>query len=622
MSTLASEPFQFDLFREPWEKQNHIIQLPEQLDQLIKGLVQTKGFVVDTETTGLNIFEDELLGISLYFNKEGYYIPLNMETHSDEPQLSADYVTKLLCPVLEDQTKLKIGHNIRFDCQILQNYGIDVKPPLFDTEIVALLLNENRRLSLSSLMFNEFKIQRPSYKQFARGRFSRHIPITGWAEYSINDVKDTFDLYSLFRQTLKSFPKFVRILKEIEFPLIKVIQKMERTGIDLDVGLLKSLNTRIDKDRMQLEKDIFKIAGTEFNLDSPPQVARILFTELQIKPLKQGKEHPSTDQDVLEKLALKHPIAKYLTQHRRIRTIQTKYMDSMIQKVKRDGRLYATSRQTGTVTGRITVVEPPLQTMPQRDKMQREIRHAFITKSPACWIILDQNQLELRILASEAREDKMIETFKRNEHMHINTAKWLFGITDDCDAIDVDLWKSKYSEAYNSSKTITYGLIYGITEVGIMKQLNKPKHQCKKLMTDYFNLYPGIAFYKKKIIAEGRARGYVENILGRRRRLSDLNSLDRIKREAAERQAVNFPIQSVAGEVLKKCLLDVTSFIDKNGLKLEIPLQIHDELLIRCYHEDYAQEFAEKIKNIMENVDIVLNVPLVVDYKISNRWEK
>jgi len=565
----------------------------------------------DTETTGLDPLTADLLGISFCIKKgEAYYLPV--------PEKKQDIITLLepLKFLFEDKNKCFIAQNIKYDLKVLHKYGIVIKAKSFDTMIAHYLLEPDSRHGMDMLAerylnYRPISIETLIGKKGKNQLNMRDIDLERVTEYAAEDADITFQLKEVFEKELKK-EEFLSLFNEIEMPLVEVLADMEEEGIRLDIETLKKFSEEIGTELIQLEKDIHSFAGTTFNIDSPKQLGQILYEVLAItdKPPKTKTGQFSTNEDALQKLKGKHDIIEKVLQYRSLRKLKSTYADALPNEVnEQTGRIHTTYSQTIAATGRLSSVGPNLQNIPIKTKRGREIRKAFIPRSEDFSLLsADYSQIELRIIAGLSKDEGMIKAFKNNEDIHTATASKIFEVSPE----EVD------REMRTKAKSVNFGIIYGQSAFGLAQNINISRSEAKDIIDAYFNQYPGIKSYMSKTIEIAKEKGFVETIMHRKRYLRDINSSNGIVRGAAERNAINAPIQGSAADIIKIAMINIYHEMQKHSYKSKMLLQVHDELVFDVY-KDELEEIKDLVKNKMEHA-VEFNVPLIVEMNNAGNW--
>lgn len=593
------------------DKQDYqLIDTEQKLDKLVAKLEKQKVFALDTESTSLNIIDAELVGVSIcYMSGEAYYIPAGIAlTH------------KAFVEILESNTH-KVGHNIKFDQHMLQNAGIALGGIYFDTMIASYLLNAGtRQHGLDALAFNELGYQmQPIEDLIGKGKTAitmDQVPVEKVAWYAAEDVDMTFRLYELFAPRLES-DELLSVFQDIEMPLVPVLEGMEREGVLLDVPFLKKLSDEAEKTIYSLTKEIHALAEEEFNINSPTQLREILFTKLGLKAefAKKTKTGFSTAAGELEKLLGQHPIIEKIMQYRELTKLQNTYLLSLPDMVnEKTKRIHTSYNQTIAATGRLSSVDPNLQNIPVKGEgMGAEIRKAFVAADGYKLLSLDYSQIELRVVAHVAQDQEMLRTFNAGEDIHTKTAVGIFGVEPD--KVTKDMRRH--------AKTINFGILYGLSAFGLSYRIQELDHvNAKEYIEKYFQTYPGVKAYIEAIKQEVHANGFVKNELGRTRKFPEIKSSQFFIRQAAERAAMNFPIQSLAADVIKIAMINIHKALSTQHLALSTDcrmlLQVHDELVFEV-KADKVHQYTSLIRPLMEDA-IKLSVPVTVEAKAGDNW--
>lgn len=583
-----------------------VIETQKDFETFLAQLQKAKRVAVDTETTDLDVIEAKLLGISFCF-QEG-------EAHYVDVRKHPAWVKKLRL-FLEDANVGKIGHNTKYDYQILRGAGIEFAPLDFDTMLASYLLNPGmRQHSLDALAFSEFGYEMQSITSLI-GKGKNQIPVAdvpveqiGW--YSAEDADYTF------RLAKKLAPELVEkrvepLFRKVEMPLVPVLAQMELTGIKVNGAFLKKNSAATHKQLASLEKAIYQDAGREFNINSPAQLKEILFDTLGISSKGIGKTKTgfSTAADELEKLRGLHPIVDRIVEYRELSKIRSTYLEALPELIKKEtGRVHTDFNQAVTATGRLSSSNPNLQNIPVRTQLGREIRRAFIADKGSVLLAADYSQLELRIAAALAGDEKMLASFRQGEDIHTRTAAAIHGIPIE----------KVTKEIRRTAKEVNFGVLYGMGVYGLASRTGLTRDEAKRFIDKYFALYTGVAEYIERTKALARSQGYVETLFGRRRYLPEINAGAQQIRAAAERMAVNMPIQGTAADLIKMAMIVIHNDLPKVSLDSKMLLQVHDELVFEVPTAD-INRVAQFVKEIMETVE-KLSVPIVVDISVGGNW--
>lgn len=620
-ATHAAEP---TLVHPNFSGKFHCIRTLEALQKAVD-IIQSLGCVaIDTETDGLNTFECNLIGISLSWDKEsGVYIPINHKRADGtkvEDQLLLEDIRSLLGPILQNSGILKIGHNIKFDAEVLAAHGLPLDKTISDTMVMSYTLDMGRNAhGLDQLALKYFNYSMIPYKEAVSTapKINRkeatfdYVSIDTATTYAAEDAWMTFMLHDALKKRLLD-ERSTSLYQSLDRPLISVIIAMESEGVKIDVDYLNQLTKTFEDNCKQLEHQIFRLANQEFNLGSPKQLSEILFDRLNLPvDQKKGKAgHYSTDSDVLEGLAYQgHQIAEYLLAWRQYNKLITTYTRLLPEKINpKTGRVHTNFGLTITTTGRLSSSDPNLQNIPIRTEEGRLIRKAFISAPGYKLVSFDYSQIELRLLAHIADIHELKEAFHHNQDIHTLTAAHVLGIPAD----------QITPEQRRSAKAINFGIIYGISAFGLSNQLGVSKSQAQTYIDAYFQRYPGIKAYMDSTVQHARAHGYVITLLGHKAYIKGLEDRNYAMRNYAERQAINAPIQGSNADIIKKAMIQIFDQITKHKLSAKMLLQVHDELVFEIPDENVEVEIPI-IKNIMENV-VKISVPIVVDYGVALNW--
>ncbi len=597
------------------ETTKHVYQVcnsPMAIRLLIQNLMQQKSVCFDTETTGLDALNAELVGIAFSFEKgTAFYVPV------PENQEEAKTLVQQFVPFFESEEVEKVGQNLKYDIKVLKQYGITVKGPLFDTMIAHYLINPDMRhnmdvLAETYLKYTPQPIADLIGKKGKNQKTMRDIDIELVKEYAGEDADITLQLKENFQPQLAE-TLTEDLFKNIEVPLVRVLADMEAEGIRLDIDFLQSLSGTLDTDIKQLEQRIYAEAEEEFNLASPKQLGDILFDKLKIggpKPKKTKTGQYATGEEILSDLAPKHEIVRDILEWRQLIKLQNTYVDALPKVVDpKTNRIHTEYMQAVAATGRLSSNNPNLQNIPVRTERGRLVRKAFVARDENYVILAaDYSQIELRIIAALSQEPNMIESFKNGEDIHRSTAARVFNVPLE------EVTKEQRSHA----KTVNFGIIYGVSAFGLSNQTNLSRAESKELIDTYYETYPKLRDYIATQIDFARENGYVQTILGRRRYLKDINSHNAVVRGAAERNAVNAPIQGSAADIIKIAMINIHNRLFNENWQSKMLLQVHDELVFDA-HKDELEKLKEMVKSEMEKA-FILEVPLVVDLGTGLNW--
>lgn len=577
----------------------------------LKHLMQQQSVCFDTETTALNPLEAELVGIAFSWAAgKGFYVPF------PEAKDEAQRCIEILRPFFEAEHIEKIGQNLKYDFKVLQNYGVEVKGKLFDTMLAHYLINPDMRhnmdvLAETYLNYTPISITELLGKKGKNQRSMREVPLAQQTEYAVEDADITWQLAQQLRTELTAAEAY-ELFDDLEVPLLRVLAAMEREGIRLDTAYLKDLSTVLEKDIKAVEAKVHEQAGEPFNIGSPKQLGDILFGKLKLvnKPKKTKTGQFSTSEEVLSTLAKAHPIIQNVLEYRALTKLKNTYVDALPNEVQvHSGRVHTDYMQTVAATGRLSSNRPNLQNIPIRTERGRQVRKAFIPRNTD-YVLLsaDYSQIELRIIAALSEEDTMISAFKRGEDIHAATAAQVFNVPLD----------QVTREQRSNAKTVNFGIIYGVSAFGLSNQTSLNRTEAKELIDTYYKTYPKLRQYISTQIDFAREHGYVQTVLGRRRYLKDINAGNQVVRGAAERNAVNAPIQGSAADIIKIAMIRIHKKLTEEKYNTKMLLQVHDELVFDCYTPELDAVKA-LIQTEMENA-YTLAVPLEVEIGVGANW--
>jgi DNA polymerase-1 len=589
-----------------------IIQGDLPVKLLLQNLLNQTSVCFDTETTGIDALNAELVGMSFSFEKgKGFYVPF------PENQEEAQTLIEKFRPFFENESIEKIGQNMKYDLKILSNYNIQVKGKLFDTMIAHYLINPDMRhnmdvLSETYLKYSPKSIETLIGKKGKNQLSMRDVPLEDIKEYATEDADITFQLKEHFQPILEKVGT-KKLFDEIEIPLVPVLADMEKEGIRLDVEFLKSMSVEMQKEIDAFEQQIYVTAGEKFNLASPKQLGDILFDKLKIGGTKQKKTKTgqyATGEEVLSYLANEHQIVRDILEWRQMVKLQSTYINALPNQVdKKTGRVHTDYMQTVAATGRLSSTNPNLQNIPIRTEKGRLIRKAFIARDENYTLLsADYSQIELRIIAALCGEENMIKAFQNHEDIHKSTAAKVFNVPLD------EVTKEQRSHA----KTVNFGIIYGVSAFGLSNQTNLSRKESADLIEAYYQTYPKLKSFMTSQVDFARENGYVETISGRRRYLKDINSANAIVRGGAERNAVNAPIQGSAADIIKIAMINIHKKLTAEHWKSKMLLQVHDELVFDV-HNSELEKIQPMIKHEMENA-FKMAVPLEVEIGLGKNW--
>ncbi|WP_396171469.1 DNA polymerase I [Flavobacterium sp.] len=579
---------------------------------LLQNLMNQTSVCFDTETTGIDALNAELVGMSFSFEKgKAFYVPF------PENQEEAQVLVDKFKPFFESETIEKIGQNIKYDLKILSHYGVQIKGKLFDTMIAHYLINPDMRhnmdvLSETYLKYSPKSIEDLIGKKGKNQKSMRDVALEDIKEYAAEDADITYQLKQNFSPILDKV-ETKKLFDEIEIPLIPVLAAMELEGINLDVPFLKEMSVEMAKESAALEQKIYETAGEKFNLASPKQLGDILFDKLKIGGAKQKKTKTgqyATGEEILSYLEKDNPIVKDILEWRQMVKLQSTYIDALPNQVDaKTGRVHTDYMQTVAATGRLSSNNPNLQNIPIRTERGRLIRKAFIARDENYSLIsADYSQIELRIIAALSGEENMIKAFQNNEDIHKSTAAKVFNVPLG------DVTKEQRSNA----KTVNFGIIYGVSAFGLSNQTSLSRKESAELIDAYYATYPKLKSYMANQVDFAREHGYVQTVLGRRRYLKDINSANMMVKSGAERNAVNAPIQGSAADIIKIAMINIHKKLTTENWKSKMLLQVHDELVFDV-HNSELEKIQPMIKHEMENA-FKMDVPLDVEIGMGKNW--
>ena len=577
----------------------------------IKNLMNQTSVCFDTETTGLNPITAELVGIAFSWDVgKGFYLPF------PENREEAQELIEQFRPFFESETIEKIGQNLKYDIKVLAKYNIEVKGKLFDTMLAHYLINADMRhnmdvLAETYLNYTPISITELIGKKGKNQLSMRDVPLEKLTEYAVEDADITLQLKEHFEKELGE-ANTQKLFDDIEIPLLRVLAAMELEGINLDKDFLNSLAEQLNNDILDLEKSIYETAGEEFNIASPKQLGEVLFDKMKLvdKPKKTKTGQYSTAEDVLSYLAKDHEIIQKILDFRGLSKLKSTYVDALpLQVEPSTGRVHTDYMQTVAATGRLSSNNPNLQNIPIRTERGRRVRKAFIPRNEDYTLLAaDYSQIELRIIAALSKEETMISAFKNGEDIHASTASKVFNVP----------LPEVTREQRSNAKTVNFGIIYGVSAFGLSNQTDLSRSESKELIDTYYKTYPKLRAYMSEQVDFARDNGYVQTVLGRRRYLKDINSRNAVVRGAAERNAVNAPIQGSAADIIKIAMINIYNKLQEGNYKTKMLLQVHDELVFDV-HKSELEDMKTLIKTEMENA-FKLDVPLDVDLDIGDNW--
>ena len=593
------------------------ITTKEELKKLIKDATKAETVAIDTETTGLDYIDSELVGISLSFKAgEGFYIPIG---HKDDstPQLAIDYVLAELKPLLENNEKKFIGQNIKFDKNVLSKYGVDISSIKNDTMMMSYVLDASAtRHNLDALASFYLGYKTSTFEEVAGKGVKQvtfdQVPIEAATNYAAEDADITLRLYDELSPKLESIDSLNKLNEEIEIPLIEVLSNMERNGAILNAKILNAQSKDLESRIKKLEKKAYKIAGEEFNLGSTKQLREIFFEKLGYRVIKKTPGgQPSTDEKVLAELAEEYELPEVLLEHRTLSKLKSTYTDKLPDQISSlSGKVHTSFHQAVTTTGRLSSSDPNLQNIPIRTEDGRRIRQAFEPSKGNKFISADYSQIELRVMAHLSKDPGLLSAFQDGEDVHSKTASEVFNV--GIDDVTPDLRRN--------AKAINFGLIYGISAFGLGKQLGITRNLAAEYMAMYFEKYPRVKEYMESTKESASQNGYVETLFGRRLYLREINASNAMRRQASERAAINAPVQGTAADIMKIAMIKMHQSLETEKSQAQIILQVHDELIL-----DTPENEIDKVVNLTTEAMMgaaQLDVPLEIDIGIGDNWDQ
>lgn len=575
-------------------------------------------FAFDTETDSLDNLSARLVGMS-FAAKAGHaaYVPIGHDYLDAPDQLLTEQVLRVMKPILEDEKIRKIGQNLKFDRGIMENYDVELRGIAFDTMLESYVLNSVAgRHDMDSLADRHLNYKTTTFEEIAgKGKKQltfNQISLEEAANYAAEDADITLLLHQALYPQLEAEKSLLHVYQDIEMPLVPVLSRMERTGVLIDANVLAAQSVQLTARLDELEKQAFAIAGEEFNLSSPKQLQAILFEKLNLPVVKKTPGGaPSTNEEVLEELADNHELPRVILEHRSLSKLKTTYTDKLPLMVDpKTRRVHTSYHQAVTATGRLSSRDPNLQNIPVRTDEGRRIRQAFIARDGYCIMAADYSQIELRIMAHLSQDKGLLKAFAEGKDIHRATAAEVFGVP----------LEEVTSDQRRSAKAINFGLIYGMSAFGLARQLGIPRGEAQRYMDLYFERYPGVLEYMARTREHAAEKGYVETLEGRRLWLPEINSRNGMRRKAAEREAINAPMQGTAADIIKKAMIAVDDWLQKENIDALMIMQVHDELVFEVRKEQQA-EMAEKIRGLMETA-MKLDVPLKVEAGVGANWDE
>ena len=593
------------------------ISTRDDLKKLIKKASKAKTIAIDTETTGLDYMDADLVGISISYEPgQAAYIPISHEDDSS-PQLEMDYVLQELRPLLEDSNEKIIGQNIKFDKNILARYGINISSIKNDTMMMSYVLDASAtRHNLDALSSYYLNYKTSTFEDVAGKGVKQvtfdKVPIAEATHYAAEDADITLRLYEELVTKLEAVKSLKALNQEIEIPLIEVLSEMEQNGAILNSKILNAQSKDLENRIKKLEKSAYNLAGEEFNLGSTKQLREIFFDKLGYRVIKKTPGgQPSTDEKVLAELAEEYELPKVLLEHRTLSKLKSTYTDKLPGQISNStGKVHTSFHQAVTTTGRLSSSDPNLQNIPIRTEDGRRIRQAFEPSEGHRFISADYSQIELRVMAHMSKDEGLLKAFQEGEDVHSKTASEVFNV--DIEEVTTDLRRN--------AKAINFGLIYGISAFGLGKQLGITRNLAAEYMAMYFEKYPGVKEYMESTKKLAGENGYIETLFGRRLYLRDINASNAMRRQASERAAINAPVQGTAADIMKIAMIKMHKLIKETNIDAKLILQVHDELIL----DTPAKEIDQVIELVTESMmgAANLDVPLEIDIGIGDNWDQ
>ena len=592
------------------EHNYHIISSKEEAQYLVDYLLLQKEFCFDTETTNISAIEAELVGLSFsYVAGDAYYVPVS-ENFDEVKNLLAVFE-----PAFTNESIRKIGQNLKYDILVLKKYGIEVKGPLFDTMLAHYLIDPDSRHGMDILAQNYLNYTPVSIKTLIGGRnlpkTMREVELSKISEYAAEDADITLQLKEKLEPQITD-PDLIKLLNEVELPLLRVLATVEFNGVKIDEEALSAMSIELETEAIKVRDIIYKLAGEEFNIASPKQLGIILFEKLQLidKPKKTKTGQYATGEEILSQLEHEHEIARRILEFRELQKLKSTYVDALPLMVSSyDGLIHTNYSQTVAATGRLSSLNPNLQNIPIRTAKGREIRKAFVPRNKDHVILsADYSQIELRVMAAFAGDKHMIEAFKNGRDIHATTASRVFKVP----------LEEVTSEMRSMAKSANFGIIYGISAFGLSQNMSIPRKEAAEIIESYFSEFPAVKIYMDKVVNDARDKGYVSTVLGRKRYLRDINSRNAVMRGFAERNAINAPIQGTAADIIKVAMINIHEWMAKEKVQSKMIMQVHDELVFDVPKSE-VELMKTNIEKLMKSA-LPLEVPMEVGMDIGNNW--
>ncbi|RDH83151.1 MAG: DNA polymerase I [endosymbiont of Galathealinum brachiosum] len=586
-------------------------------DNWLEQLKKADMFAFDTETTSLNYMQARVVGVSFSVESgKAAYVPFGHDYEDAPQQLSEDIVLGSLKPLLEDPSINKLGQNLKYDAHVLQNHDIQMQGISDDTLLESFVLDSTKRHDMDSmasrfLNHNTIHFEDIAGKGVKQLTFNQ-VELDKAGPYAAEDADITLRLHQCIHAQLKDIPELLNVYKDIELPLMPIIQHIERNGVKIDAGMLETQSQQLSERMTEIEQQAYDVAGEEFNLASPKQIQTIFFEKMELPVIrKTPKGQPSTAEDVLQELAEDFELPRLILEHRGLSKLKSTYTDKLPKLIdEKTGRVHTSYHQTGAATGRMSSSDPNLQNIPIRSEEGRRIRQAFVADEGNCILAADYSQIELRIMAHLSADKSLLKAFKEGQDIHRATAAEVFDVALD----EVE------TEQRRAAKAINFGLIYGMSAFGLAKQLNVTRYQAQDYIDLYFDRYPGVKDYMDNTREQAHETGYVETLFGRRLYLPEINSRNGMRRQYAERTAINAPMQGTAADIIKRAMINVYNRLQETNISALIIMQVHDELVFEVA-KDQVEALSTLLHEEMESA-ADLNVPLLVDIGVGINWDE
>lgn len=617
LDELESEGIDIESKQTAPPKEYQTVLTEEAFNQWLSKIKSCELLAIDTETTSLDYMTAQLVGISLCINEDACYIPLKHDYIDAPKQLDKDFVLSALKPLLENPEIKKVGQNLKYDTHILLNENISLKGIAFDTMLESYVLNSvASKHNMDDLAQHYLNVETIHFEDVA-GKGAKQltfnqIDLAQASPYAAEDADITMRLHQVLQNELEKIPSLQKVYQEIEQPLSEVITRIEQNGVCIDNAMLDKQGREVDNKLQELENQAYATAGETFNLSSPKQIQTILFEKLEIPVIrKTPKGQPSTAEDVLEELALNYDLPRLILEHRSLNKLKSTYIDKLPKEINlHTGRVHTSYHQAVASTGRLSSSKPNLQNIPIRSAEGRKIRQAFIAEQNNKIMALDYSQIELRIMAHLSQDNSLIEAFRQGKDVHKATAAEVFAVAED----------QVENNQRRAAKAINFGLIYGMSAFGLAKQIGTTRKEAQDYVNLYFERYPGVKNYMEQTKQIAHEQGFVETLFGRRLYLPELKAKNAMRRQYAERTAINAPMQGSAADIIKKAMLTVDQWLLDNPDKAKMIMQVHDELVFEVSepHLTLCQTaFEQRMVHAAE-----LSVPLVVDTGIGINWDE